>query len=99
MAKKGSVRCLGCMSVLISNPDTCPRCGYSKKSEYDADFLRPGQTLGGGRFVAGRLVRKNGESAYYIGYDKQEDLTCWIREYFPDKLSRRVHNKGIITPL
>lgn len=98
-AKKGSARCLGCMTTLTGDQETCPRCGYSKKSEYDADFLRPGKTLADGRYIAGKLVRRNGESAYYVGYDKQENRACWIREYFPTKLSRRVRSKGIVTPL
>lgn len=99
MAKRDSVRCLGCMSLLENDLEACPHCGYSKKSEYDMDFLRPGRTLAGGRYLVGKLVRKNGESAYYAGYDKQEDCVCWIREYFPSTLSRRVRSKGIVTPL
>lgn len=99
MAKKDSKRCLGCMSLLETVTEECPRCGYSKKSENDAEYLRPGRTLSGGRYLVGKLARENGESAYYVGYDNNEKCTCWIREYFPTKLARRVRSKGLVTPL
>jgi serine/threonine-protein kinase len=41
------------------------------------------------RYVVGRLIRNNGESGFYIGFDNNIQKKIWIREYYPHSLAGR----------
>ncbi|MCR5166909.1 MAG: PASTA domain-containing protein [Oscillospiraceae bacterium] len=86
--------CLGCMEP-NGGEAVCPYCGYAADSPYMPSYLAPGVTLNG-RYIAGRLLHHNGESALYIGYDKEKSVKVFIREYMPDTLCRRVKDSSVI---
>ena len=60
--------CMGCMSVLDENGNC--RCGYSEDSLTDEACI-PVRTVVGEKYIVGRMIRKNGESITYIGFDKE----------------------------
>ncbi len=85
------------MSPLESS-GSCPHCGYSKKQEINTEYLRAGTTLANARYLVGRLARKNGATAFYVGYDNASGSTCWICEYFPTRLASRNKKSGYVAP-
>lgn len=96
MSKGEAPICLGCMSPL--GGEKCPRCGQDASAGYDPEYLRPGVKLGS-RYLVGRLKKKNGEGALYIGYDNIQKATVWIREYVPNTIARRNRQTGEVLPL
>lgn len=88
---------MGCMAPLQENTEKCARCGYERSAPYDKQYSKPGAMLGE-RYILGRLVRKNGESALYLGYDNNLQTRVWIREYFPPNLCMRNPMTGEIRP-
>ena len=89
--------CMGCMSTL-GEYIVCPHCGYDNSAPYDKKYRRPGSVVGG-RYIVGRLIRKNGEGALYVGFDNSLQCRVWIREYFPHTLAERDPRTGDILPL
>ncbi len=79
--------CMGCMEESDSF-EICPKCGYVNSSANPASYLQP-RTVLDSRYVVGRLLRYNGESAVYIGYDNLERTKVFIKEYMPDAICRR----------
>lgn len=79
--------CMGCMEQ-IEQQGICPYCGYDSDSAAQAGYL-PTKTVLDGRYIVGRLLHANGESALYIGYDRNEGRKVYIREYMPDTLCTR----------
>lgn len=96
MTQTVSGLCSGCMSSL-GDYTVCPHCGYDNAAEYDNQYRKP-QSILGGRYIIGRLVRKNGEGALYVGYDNNVHDRVWIREYFPPNLAVRDITTGNILP-
>ncbi len=80
--------CMGCMEPKNGEGD-CPICGYSPDSPYLPAYLPP-ETFLNDRYVVGKLLRYNGESAEYIGFDTVTSSKVTIREYMPDTLCSRV---------
>ena len=87
-------RCPGCMEPLSGN--ICPYCGYAADSPYMPEYLAPGVVLNN-RYLTGKLLHHNGESAVYIGYDSANESKVFIKEYMPDTLCRRAENSSVIT--
>lgn len=87
--------CLGCMEKK-EHDGPCERCGYSNDAPYLPAYLAPGTVLDE-RYIVGKLLRYNGESAVYIAYDAVIDRKIWIKEYMPDSLCSRVKNSTMIT--
>lgn len=79
--------CMGCMEPL-EEAGICPYCGYDDNSPSQPSYLKP-KTVLDGRYIVGRLLSANGESALYIGYDKTTDQKVTVREYMPDALCTR----------
>ncbi len=79
--------CMGCMEPL-EEAGVCPYCGYDDNSPSQPSYLMP-KTVLDGRYIVGRLLSANGESALYIGYDKTTDQKVTVREYMPDALCSR----------
>ena len=48
--------------------------------------------------MVGRLVASDPEGAWYVGYDCDEELRVWIREYVPSNITRR-QTDGEVQPL
>ncbi len=79
--------CMGCMNGL-NGESVCPVCGYSDGTPYNPSYLAP-KTVLDGRYIVGKLLSCNGESAVYIGYDNISDEKVFIKEYMPDALCHR----------
>lgn len=79
--------CMGCMEPL-EQAGICPYCGYNDQCSGDAGYLRP-KTVLDGKYIVGRLLSKNGESALYIGYDSQNEQKIYVKEYMPDAICSR----------
>lgn len=82
-----STLCMGCMEPL-EEAGVCPYCGYDDKTPAVPGYLVP-KTVLDGRYIVGRLLHKNGESALYIGYDLTNDEKVYVREYMPDAICTR----------
>ena len=88
--------CMGCMSPNFDG-GVCSVCGYDQNTPGDPRYLQPCTTLAG-RYVVGRLVASDPEGAWYVGYDCDEELRVWIREYVPSNITRR-QTDGEVQPL
>ncbi|MGN1415248.1 MAG: PASTA domain-containing protein [Oscillospiraceae bacterium] len=86
--------CPGCMEPK-SDSMVCPVCGYTVGTPHDPAYLAPGTTLNG-RYLAGRLLHRNGESAVYIGFDSVNGTKVLIKEYMPDTLCKRVKDSSVV---
>lgn len=82
--------CMGCMEQYDTEGD-CPFCGYSDSEPYNTSYLAP-KTVLDERYVVGKLLSYNGESAVYIGYDNVLKDKVLIKEYMPDTLCKRSQN-------
>ena len=79
--------CMGCMEPLDA-AGVCPYCGYDDDAPSQPSYLPP-KTVLDGRYIVGKLLHANGESALYIGYDKTTEEKVFVREYMPDALCSR----------
>lgn len=79
--------CMGCMEQYDTEGD-CPFCGYSDSEPYNTSYLAP-KTVLDERYVVGKLLSYNGESATYLGYDNVLKDKVFIKEYMPDSLCTR----------
>ena len=79
--------CMGCMEP-IDETGVCKHCGYDDNSPSQPSYLPP-KTVLDGRYIVGRLLSANGESAVYIGYDRVTEEKVFVREYMPDALCSR----------
>lgn len=80
--------CMGCMEPLDSSGGICPYCGYDDSAPAPSGYLQP-KTVLDGRYIVGKLLHKNGESALYMGYDRTDSEKVYVREYMPDALCTR----------
>ena len=87
--------CMGCMSVLDENGNC--RCGYNKNELTDEDCI-PAGTVICEKYIAGKMIKRNGESIIYIGLDKENEEKVYIQEFFPGKLAKRSDLTGEIIP-
>lgn len=73
--------CIGCMHE-IGNEVICPDCGFDNTRTQTAPYLPYGAVLNK-RYVIGRNIETNGESALYIGYDRETSSVVLVREFLP----------------
>ncbi|MGN0642396.1 MAG: protein kinase [Huintestinicola sp.] len=85
---------MGCMEPKDTD-GPCPLCGYSPDVPSLPSYLAP-ETFLNDRYIVGRLLRYNGESAEYIGFDTVTSSKVIIREYMPDTLCQRQKGSNII---
>ncbi len=78
---------MGCMEPL-EQAGKCPYCGYEDGTPPPTGYLKP-KTVLDGKYIVGKLLHKNGESAVYIGYDRSTETKVWVSEYMPDALCAR----------
>jgi serine/threonine protein kinase len=89
--------CMGCMA-LLDTEGPCSYCGYNNGCEpYNVDYLPPHTELHG-RYLVGKLIACNGESACYMGYDLEEDVKVILRELAPLNLVSRNHSSLELKP-
>lgn len=79
--------CMGCMSEKFAG-SICEKCGYQDNDSFNKDYLPP-RTVLEDRYVVGRMISANGESANYVGYDTRDNERVTIRELMPYDLVRR----------
>ncbi len=79
--------CMGCMNPL-NDDGTCSHCNYNSSFPYLLSYLAP-KTILDDRYIVGKLLSYNGESAVYIGFDKVTGEKVSIKEYMPDTLCSR----------
>lgn len=83
--------CMNCMEYMEGD-GICPACGFDNTSLANpASYLQP-KTILDSRYVIGRLLGYNGESAVYIAYDNVEKTKVFIKEYMPDAICSRGSN-------
>jgi serine/threonine-protein kinase len=70
----------------------CPKCGYDRNSANLPAYLAAGTILND-RYIVGKLLHHNGESADYIAYDKTLACKILIKEYMPENLCVRDKNR------
>lgn len=87
--------CYGCMNHLDEDTLVCPNCGYRSDAPHLPSYLEPGIMLND-RYVVGKLMSYNGESAEYIGFDTITDSKVVIKEYMPDSLCVREKGSSVI---
>lgn len=87
--------CYGCMCEK-THDGVCENCGYSNDAPHLPSYLAPG-TLLNDRYIAGKLLRYNGEGATYIGFDKVTGTKVTIKEYMPDAICSRKKGQTSVT--
>ncbi|MBQ6706273.1 MAG: PASTA domain-containing protein [Clostridia bacterium] len=89
-------RCLSCMQPLTEKDETCPRCNYPVNRKNPAGYLAA-KTVLSEHYLVGRALGTYGDACIYIGYDLLLKSPVFIREYFPETLSRRLED-GTVVP-
>lgn len=88
--------CYGCMNKKETDENgLCVICGYSENAPVLPSYLSPGITLRD-RYLVGKMLSYNGESANYIGFDTITQNKVIIKEYFPDTLCSRKPGESIV---
>ena len=83
--------CMGCMEQM-EQEGVCPLCGYDNSAASNPmAYLQP-KTVLDTRYIVGRLLSYNGESAVYLAYDNVEKAKVFIKEYMPDAICSRGSN-------
>ena len=87
--------CYGCMNPIDESTEVCPSCGYRVDAPHLPSYLEPGITLND-RYILGRLMSYNGESAVYIAFDTITETKVTVKEYMPDSLCSREKGSSVI---
>lgn len=80
--------CMQCMMELDEEALSCPYCGFNSNSKQQSPYILMGTVLHE-KYICGKMIRKNIDSAVYIGYDLSAGKTIELREFFPDKIAFR----------
>ncbi|MCL1865818.1 MAG: hypothetical protein FWF82_00230 [Oscillospiraceae bacterium] len=91
--KKEINLCMSCMGTVLPAEKECPHCGYTDNGVYLASYLYP-KNMFANRYIVGRLISYNGESAKYMGFDTLTESKAVIKEYMPDALCSR--SRGVL---
>lgn len=88
--------CYGCMNLKDCDENgVCRICGFDENAPSLPSYLAPGVMLRD-RYVVGKLLSYNGESANYIGFDTITQSKVVIKEYMADTLCEREAGKSIL---
>ena len=79
--------CLNCMADK-GEDETCSACGFSNATENETGFI-PLKTEIKERYIIGTVLDSNGEGVTYIAWDKENDCSVRIREFYPEKIASR----------
>ncbi len=88
--------CMGCMND-NGNEKVCPICGHDNSQDNSAEYLSAGTWLNANRYLVGKVIETNGDSAVYIGWDNDSNAIVHIWEYLPIGLSRRSADRLTVT--
>ena len=84
-----------CPQCMIENDDNavvCPYCGYNRNTVQDSIYLSAGTVLKE-RYFVGKLLKRNIDSAIYIGFDLGDEKIIEIREFLPKGICDRRDDK------
>lgn len=87
--------CMGCMENK-GTARVCPYCGYAENTPSLPSYIKPGVVIHE-RYLVGKLLSANGQSANYIAYDTAVSCKVIINEYLPDGLCARVKGRPVIS--
>lgn len=80
--------CMQCMLETDKKQIVCPYCGYPVNSKQAKEYY-PQRAYIRDRYLVGKMIKRNIDSAVYIGKDEHSGKTVEIREFFPTKISLR----------
>ena len=89
--------CMSCMNMVPAGAASCPTCKFDGSQQNPGVSLPIGYRLNN-RYVVGRLVESDGDSAYYAGYDVQFSRKVEIREFLPLNGCSRNSETGQLIP-
>ncbi|MBO5929578.1 MAG: PASTA domain-containing protein [Clostridia bacterium] len=90
-----TTRCMGCMQPLESKTAACPHCGYPAGGVNPAEYLQV-HTVLNDRYMLGRVLEIGGDSAVYIGLDRNDDSIVTVREFFPAGICTREEDGSLL---
>lgn len=89
--------CGNCFATMKGS--VCHNCGYHESpSKPDYDALSIGTELQG-RYIVGRLLGKGGFGMIYLAYDRTNERSVAIKEYYPDGTAIRSGDNLTVEPL
>ncbi|MBQ7265448.1 MAG: hypothetical protein IJS61_05055 [Firmicutes bacterium] len=91
------MRCFNCMEEITGK--TCLKCGCDMDPKPFKDYHLPPGTELNGRYILGYCRKQTPVYIAYIAWDKEEEKTVYIDEYFPKKLSLRESDGKNVGPL
>lgn len=89
--------CMQCMLETDRKETVCPYCGYPVNSKQPKPYLPQGILIRE-RYLVGKMIKRNTDSAIYIGRDTERNKTVEIREFFPAKVSKREEDMKTVSP-
>ena len=90
-------RCWGCMSLVKTEYEVCPHCGYVMSSKaVEAIHLNPGTVIHN-RFITGKVIGYGGFGVTYLAWDGMLQQKVAIKEYMPSEFSTRMPGNSQIT--
>lgn len=83
------------MEPIDETAEACRFCGYRVGAPHLPSYLKPGTMLND-RYIVGKLMSYNGESACYIAFDTITETKVMVKEYMPDTLCERENDSSVI---
>ena len=92
-------RCLGCFENVNDSLEICPFCGYVVGTPAEDElYLEPGTMLSG-RYLIGKVIRKDYVGVVYAAWDQSSDMKVAIREYLPEDCATRLAGSSEVVPV
>ncbi len=79
---------MGCMANK-GEEAICSECGFDSSANNNPEGYLAIKSEIAERYIVGTLLENNGEGATYLAWDKNNDVSVRLREFFPDKLATR----------
>lgn len=89
--------CKGCMND-NGGEKICPICGHDAASDNAAQYLAIGTWLNNNRYLIGKVIEENGDSAVYIAWDNNNNAVVNVTEYLPAGIARRSADRLTVGP-
>lgn len=83
--------CVHCMREIDSRESVCPYCAGYTSFKQPKPYLPQGTVLLD-RYLIGKMIKRNADSAIYIGRDTSRGKIIEIREFFPETVALRAEN-------
>lgn len=83
-------RCYNCMKEYEFRTAYCPYCGYRfAQGADDLYYLKPGMSLGNGRYMVGVAINAGGFGIVYKAWDQTLNKMVAIKEHYPSSIVTR----------